>query len=101
MNIIIKEKLKELTQLCKDYKVSSLHIFGSATTDEFNSTSDIDLLISFENIGYEQYTDNYFELHYRLQNLFGRSIDLLTANSLSNPYFIEKIEQTKQLIYET
>lgn len=99
MNKIIKSKLKELTQLCKDYQVRTLHIFGSVTTDEFSSSSDIDLLIKFENINVEQYTNNYFELHYRLQALFGREIDLLTENSLSNPYFIEKIEQTKKLIY--
>jgi uncharacterized protein len=32
--------------------------------------------------------------------VFGnRKIDLLTENSLSNPYLIESIEETKQLLY--
>ena len=99
MNKIIKNKIKELTQLCIDYQVKSMHIFGSAATDEFSSSSDIDLLIKFENLNSEQYADNYFDLHYHLEALFGREIDLLTESSLSNPYFVAKLEQTKQLIY--
>ena len=47
------------------------------------------------------YTDNYFELHYKLSDLFGRKIDLITERSLSNPYFIESINETKELIYES
>ena len=76
-----------------------MHVFGSVCTDKFNEHSDIDILISFNNLSVEQYTDNYFELHYKLQDLFGRKIDLLTDKSLSNPYFIKGMEQTKQLIY--
>ena len=51
------------------------------------------------NTAIEQYADNYFELHYKLEDLFGRNIDLLTDQSFLNPYFIKGIEQTKQLIY--
>jgi predicted nucleotidyltransferase len=76
-----------------------MYVFGSACTDIFNENSDIDILIAFENLSIEQYTDNYFDLHYKLQDLFGRNIDLLTEQSLSNPYFIKRVEQTKQLIY--
>jgi hypothetical protein len=67
--------------------------------ESFNDKSDIDILISFKDISIEKYTDNYFELHYKLEELFNRKIDLLTENSLSNPYFIESIEETKQLLY--
>jgi len=78
-----------------------MYAFGSVCTDKFNNNSDIDFLISFEDISYEQYTDNYFDLHYKLQDLFNRRIDLLTENSLSNPYFINGVDRTKQLIYAT
>ena len=99
MNKILTEKLDELIKLCKLFSVKKMHVFGSASTDNFSDTSDIDLLIEFENLTIEQYTDNYFELHHKLQDLFGRKIDLLTEKSLSNPYFIKKIEQTKKLVY--
>ena len=67
--------------------------------DKFDENSDIDILVSFKELSIAKYTDNYFDLHYKLEELFDRKIDLLTENSLSNPYFIESIEETKQLLY--
>lgn len=99
MHGLIKDKLTDLKRLCQDYDVKTMYVFGSACTDDFNDDSDIDILISFKDISIEKYTDNYFELHYKLEELFNRKIDLLTENSLSNPYFIESIEETKQLLY--
>lgn len=99
MQALVKEKMIELKKLYEDYDVKTMHVFGSACTDRFNDESDIDILISFKDISIEKYTDNYFDLHYKLQDLFQRKIDLLTENSLSNPYFIESIEETKQLLY--
>ena len=101
MNNIIIEKLDELKTLCKRYDVRTMHVFGSVCTTQFNDQSDIDFLISFENIPCDQYTDNFFELHYKLQNLFSRNIDLLTDKSLSNPYFIQSINKNKKLVYES
>jgi len=99
MNKILSNHIEELRELCINYKVKSMHAFGSVCTDRFNENSDIDFLISFDNIPIEQYTDNYFDLHYKLQDLFNRKIDLVTEKSLSNPFFIKSLEQTKQLIY--
>lgn len=99
MQALVKDKMIELKKLCEDYDVKTMHVFGSACTDRFNDESDIDILISFKDISIEKYTDNYFDLHYKLQDLFQRKIDLLTENSLSNPYFIKSIEETKQLLY--
>jgi len=76
-----------------------MHVFGSAAIDKISEESDIDILISFKDISIERYTDNYFNLHDELENLFNRRIDLVTDKSLSNPYFIKSIEQTKQLLY--
>lgn len=99
MQELIKDKLEELKKMCQDYDVKTMHVFGSACTEKFNDKSDIDILISFKDITIEKYTDNYFDLHYKLEELFNRKIDLLTENSLSNPYFIESVEETKQLLY--
>lgn len=99
MNKILIDRISDLKKLCEIYKVRTMYAFGSVCTDKFNESSDIDLLISFDNLSIDQYTDNYFDLHYKLQDLFKRRIDLLTENSLSNPYFIKGVERTKQLIY--
>jgi len=100
MNPIIANKISQLEILCKKYQVATMYVFGSVTTDKFNENSDIDFLIAFrQDISIEEYTNNYFELQYHLRDLFKREIDLVTENSLSNPYFIESVEQTKQLLY--
>jgi predicted nucleotidyltransferase len=96
---IIKQNLAELKKLCQQYDIRYMYLFGSASTDKFDNESDIDFLIAFKDISVEKYTDNYFTLHYKLEELFKRKIDLLTENSLSNPYLMESIEETKQLLY--
>ena len=98
LNLIENKKL-ELQRLCEKYDVNTMYLFGSATRDHFNETSDIDIIISFKDLPLERYTDNYFELHEKLEELFNRKVDLLTERSLSNPYFIQSIEDTKQLLY--
>lgn len=99
MNQVITDNIDELKNLCKTYDIKEMFIFGSACTENFSDQSDIDILISFNDISIEKYTDNYFELHDKLEELFKRQVDLVTENSLSNPYLIESIEETKQLLY--
>lgn len=100
MNTIIHDKIETLKELCQRYKVKNLYSFGSVNTLRFAKDSDIDLLIEFEpEMTIEEYTDNYFSMRESLVELFRRKIDLVTRRSLSNPYFIEDVEQTKQLLY--
>lgn len=99
MAIFFEDKMMELELLCERYEVERMYVFGSAVSNHFNDSSDIDILISFKEIPFERYTDNYLELHEKLELLFGRKVDLITERSLSNPFFIKTIEATKQLLY--
>jgi predicted nucleotidyltransferase len=99
MNKIISEKIEDIKKLCVNYDVKSLYLFGSALRANLDDSSDIDLLISFNNISIDKYTNNYFELHDKFQSLFNRQIDLITENQLSNPFFIQKVEESKILLY--
>lgn len=96
---LIKRNRSALRRLGEKYQVSKMYVFGSVTNDSFSETSDIDILISFHDLPIDQYTDNFFELHDDLEKLFGRKVDLLTESSISNPFFKEKVQKTKQLIY--
>ena len=101
MQNILENKITDLKNICLSLGVKRLYAFGSVVTDKFRDDSDIDFLISFaENLSIEQYTDNYFALQYKLRELFKRKIDIVTERTLSNPYFIESIDETKELIYE-
>jgi len=99
MLMLTEHSKRELQALCEKYDVKTMHVFGSACTSKFNESSDVDILISFKEISFEKYTDNYFDLHRQLEKLFDRKVDLITENSLSNPFFIESVEETKQLLY--
>lgn len=80
--------------------MEKLWVFGSINSNQFNEKSDIDFLVDFKKMRIEDYAENYFLLVENLENLFDRKIDLVTVNSLSNPYFIEEIEKSKSLIYD-
>ncbi|MFK5855690.1 MAG: nucleotidyltransferase domain-containing protein [Bacteroidota bacterium] len=101
MHNLLENNRKSIRELCKQLKVQRLYAFGSIVSGDFNDKSDVDFLLSFDSkISIKEYTDNYFSLHYKLQEIFNRKIDLVTERTLSNPYFIKSIEKSKQLIYE-
>ena len=96
---LIENHNKDILNLCKTHKVKSLYAFGSVLTDKFNSESDIDLIVDFEQLDVLDYGDNYFNLKFSLENIFKRSVDLLEEKALKNPYFIKAVNQRKKLIY--
>lgn len=101
MNKLLENKKEELQSICKLMNVKTLYAFGSVVSDRFNESSDIDFLLSFPtNLSVEEYMENYFALHYKLREIFDRDIELITERTLSNPYFIESVNETKQLIYD-
>ncbi len=101
MQSILENNIDNLKAICQSLKIKRLYAFGSAVSGNFTEDSDIDFLISFvENISIEEYTNNYFELQYRLRDLLKREIDIVTERTLSNPYFIESLNESKKLIYE-
>ncbi len=100
MQRLLLDNIHQIKALCVDYNVKSLFAFGSVCTDRFNETSDVDLLISFKPMDYGDYADTYFDLAEKFENLFLRHVDLVTDKSLSNPYFIDSVNQTKTLLYD-
>jgi predicted nucleotidyltransferase len=101
MNAIVTEKIPQIVELCKKYRVERMYLFGSAARDDFDpKTSDIDLLYTFSSeVPLLDYADNFFELMWALDELFGRQVDMTAEKSLSNPYLIESINRDKLLLY--
>lgn len=100
MHRLLVDNMEKIKALCMTHNVKSLYAFGSVCTDRFDKNSDIDLLISFNPMGYGDYADTYFELVEKLEDLLKRPVDLVTDKSLSNPYFIESVNLTKTPLYE-
>lgn len=99
MQRLISDNIERIRSLCTTHNVESLFAFGSVCNDSFNDNSDIDLLISSKPMDFGDYADTYFDLADKFENLFQRRVDLVTDKSLSNPYFINSVNQTKTLLY--
>lgn len=78
-----------------------LEVIGSAATGAFRAgDSDLDFLVDFDlDITRPGYADRYFGLLESLEQLFGRSVDLVVASSIENPFFRESVERTRALLY--
>lgn len=97
---LIEKNINKLTLLCKQHKVKELYIFGSIITKTFNDLSDIDFLVQFDDIDINDYFDNYMDFKEKLEDLFGRQIDLLENQAIRNPIFRRVLDRDKRLIYD-
>ncbi len=100
MLTVIETRKSALAAACRQFGVEQLDVFGSAVTGSFEQTvSDLDFLVSFTPEARLKAFDNFFGLRECLEELFGCPIDLVTQNSLRNPYLIRAIEHERQLVY--
>ena len=98
---LVRDQLPNLAELCQRYQVRTLAIFGSALRDDFDlRRSDLDFLVEFDEPPPGNYAKAYFGLLFALEELFGRSVDLLTIPSLKNPYLRRQIFQERQLLFQ-
>jgi predicted nucleotidyltransferase len=80
--------------------VQKIEVFGSAAGDSFDPTrSDLDFLVTFNELGPNQHADAYFGLLEDLQELFDRPVDLVVASAIQNPYFRQTVESSRKLVY--
>ena len=91
---------KKIALIFENHRIERAYVFGSAANGDFNDESDIDFLIKFKpGIDPLERGELWWNLHDTLRDFFKREIDLVTENSLKNPYFIKEIDETKSLIY--
>lgn len=102
MDSFITDRLDELRDICRRREVRRLWLFGSAVTDAFDpSRSDVDALVEFRSANPEDRLDGYLGLSHDLERLFERSVDVVEARAIRNPYFRDSVESTRVLVYET
>lgn len=101
MHPLLTNHLPALKRVFQENSVKRAYAFGSVCTDAFSEDSDVDILIDFEeNLDPIAYGENYFKVVAEVEKILGRTVDLVTARTLRNPYFIKVLNQTKTLIYE-
>jgi predicted nucleotidyltransferase len=99
MNLIDNYR-NQIIELCESHKVKELYLFGSVLTDQFNDSSDIDMLIQFNQVELLEYFDNYMDLKEKLEKMFNRQVDLVENQAVKNPIFRKVLDREKRLLYE-
>ena len=94
----VAEITKIAASACNEFRVKRLDIFGSFAHGAENPDSDIDLLVEFENPDVQP-SRRFFGLLHSLEDALGREVDLLTTNSLKNPFFRTKVLKERVNIY--
>jgi len=97
---LIEAKRQEIEDLCRALSVRRLDLFGSAVDDSFDvESSDIDVLVEFDSKTGFNHFDAYFSLKEGLERLLGRPVDVVSATSIRNPYFKQRVLDTRELLY--
>jgi predicted nucleotidyltransferase len=96
----IEAKGEQLECLCREFSVLRLELFGSAADGTFDpERSDLDFLVEFERSPRMNAFHQFFGFEIALSDLFERKIDLVAANAMSNPYFIDSVNRSRKLLY--
>jgi len=91
---IPKEKIAEF---CRRHRIRRLALLGSVLRDDFESESDVDILVEFE----PGHTPGlaFFAMQDELSELLGRKVDLNTPACLS-AYFREQALREAEVVYD-
>ena len=92
----------QLEEICQQWQITELALFGSVLRDDFNPQSDVDILVSFA----KSTKITFFDLdaiEEQLSKLLDRSVDLVTRRAIEQSHnWIRKqnILGNCQVIYE-
>ena len=97
--MIEKIKLDQIQELCKSNKVKTLYVFGSVLREDFRKDSDVDFVVDIDEKDPFKYTDIYFNLKSKLEEILQHQVDLLEERAIKNIFFRQELERTKVKIY--
>lgn len=101
MNKVVEQKLPGLIEICRHHRIRRLELFGSSARDDFNpAASDLDFLVVFEEPDRAGISQLYFSALRELENLFGRKVDLLTPDAVTNPFLLDALERDRVIVCE-
>ena len=101
LKTLIKERYNDFIHLCQSHRVDKVYAFGSSITEHFDpQTSDIDVVVKIDIDDPADRGEALLSFWDKLEALFQRKVDLLTEDSIRNPYLKASINRTKKLIYD-
>ena len=100
MTRVLEGHRPEFVELCRKYRVRRLDVFGSAARGDFNEhSSDVDLLVEFDDMPHADRADAYLGFLMAVEALLRRRVDLVELGAVRNPYLRRGIEESRELVY--
>lgn len=100
MHEVIEQKRADIEILCRGLRVRRLDLFGSAVGGSFDpGASDVDVLVEFDVQPGFDYFGTYFDLKEGLERILGCPVDVVSATSIRNPYFRDRVMRTRETLY--
>ena len=97
---LIEQHRTEIDSLCRRHDVRRLELFGSAARGDFNpKTSDLDFIVEFTDYAVSSIADRWFGLQEDLEALFDVKVELVSARTAVNPYFLETVNRDKVTLF--
>jgi hypothetical protein len=96
VNIPIPEG--RIRDFCRKWKIAELSVFGSVLREDFRPDSDVDVLVTFAKDAQWSLYD-WVDMIAELRDVFGRDVDLLSSQSLRNPFRRHDILKTREILY--
>lgn len=90
--------LGELQRVAREYQISEVSVFGSSIREDMSQESDVDLLITFA-AGADVSLFDLMELEERFGEIFGRPVDIVEPDSLTNPVRRRSILANTERLY--
>jgi predicted nucleotidyltransferase len=83
---------------CSRWKVRQLSFIGSVLRPDFGPQSDVDVVIAFDPAATWDMFD-IVRMKDELESLFSRPVDIIEEAAVRNPYMLDSIRRTKQVVY--
>lgn len=100
MHAFVATRRPEIEALCRALGVRRLDLFGPAVGGSFDTaTSDVDVLVEFNAEQDFDYFGTYFALKEGLERILDRQVDVITVSSIRNPYFRQRVMETREELY--
>ena len=103
MNPLVQDNVEAIIDLCREYGVVRLEVFGSVCTGEFDpARSDVDFIVEYPpNDDLGPWGARQFELQECLGSLLGREVELFGVSMLSNKWVRAEAAKTRHLLYQS
>jgi uncharacterized protein len=99
MDFAVDVPFEQLAAFARKWRIVELSLFGSVVKpEEFRDDSDVDVLVAFDSDAPWSLFD-IVTMRYELEEMFGRPVDIVERDAVTNPYVRRDIFDNRRIVY--